>query len=270
MQLARVDVTLAREAGLSIALLSVMIRRAPLAAIASLSAALLATACSAPALPADSSPTPAATTVPSAGADAGGVTPAVTFGGGDFDAGYVPPLGDGGVTPGVCAPQPVTAVAPAWIPPHALHRNVCTPQEAAAIVSCFVQNQNCQVLVSSACHQCAVSGDNTPYSSALIVHQTPGVAPELNIEGCVGAVSKDPSATGCGPKLAAKYACAASACAGCKDAAGFQTCSTQADTTSCATQSAAAQCAAPYLAQCVQGTTELEVAFNLVKTFCGP
>lgn len=250
-----------------------MIRRASLAtALSAVSVAVVvlgAVGCSAPA-PAETSslnpPSAAAT-----GVDSGVASPAITFTGGDsYDAGYspTPVLGDGG---GVCAPQTVTPTVPAWKPPHALRRNVCTPQEAAAIVQCFVQKQNCQVLVSSACHQCAVSGDTTPYSSALIVHdQNPGQAPELNIEGCVAAAAGDPSATGCGPKLQAKYTCAASACTGCTDPTGYQTCAQQADTTVCATQNQAAQCAAPYIGQCVQGTTELEVAFNLVKVFCGP
>lgn len=247
-----------------------MTGRAPLATVASLSAVLLAAACSAPAPPPETSAGTAPTAAPIV-ADAGVATPAVTFTGGGYDAAYTTPsLGDGGVA-GVCSPQPTPPPAATWIPPHALHRNVCTPQEAAAIVSCFVENQNCQVLVSSACHQCAVSGDTTPYSSALIVHdQKPGTAPELNIEGCVGAVAGDPSATGCGPKLAAKYQCAAASCAGCTDATGFKTCSASADTTTCATSNTAAQCAAPYMAQCVQGASELDVAFNLVKTFCGP
>jgi hypothetical protein len=245
-----------------------MIRRASLATVASLFAAFVAAACSSPAPPPDSSavtPTAPATPAP---VDTT-ASPAITFTGGDTDAGYLP-YTDAAV-PGVCSPQPITAPAPVWIPPHALHRNVCTPQEAAAIVSCFVENQNCQVLVSSACHQCAVSGDTTPYSSALILHdQNPGKAPELNIEGCVGAVAGDPSAAGCGPRLAAKYSCSASSCGGCADPTGFQTCSAQADTSVCATANANAQCAAPYMSQCVQGSTELEVAFNLVKVFCGP
>lgn len=99
----------------------------------------------------------------------------------------------------------VVSAAVMWIPPHALHSNVCTPQDAAAIVSCFVQGQSCDVPVSAACHACAVSGDTTPYSSALIVHDpSSGKAPELNIAGCVGAASGDPSLAGCGAKLAAK------------------------------------------------------------------
>lgn len=182
----------------------------------------------------------------------------------------VMPTEDSGIA-GSCAPQPVTAPAVAWIPPHALHGNVCTPQDAAAIVSCLVQHQSCDAPVSAACHACAVSGDTTPYSSALIVHdQSSGKALELNIAGCVGAASGDPSLAGCGPKLAAMEACTASACAGCTDPTGSQHCTTLAATSVCATANAGAQCAAPYMAQCVQGTTELEVAFNLVKVFCGP
>lgn len=212
-----------------------MIQRASLSTVASLSIALAA-ACTAPAT------------------------------GAGHDAADAPPPSDGG-----CAPQPVTAPVATWIPPHVLHSNVCTPQEVAAIVSCFVQGQSCNVAVSIACHSCAVSGDTTPYASAVIVHdRSSGKTPELNIAGCVGAASGDPSVSGCGAKLAAKDACIAASCARCTDQAGLQHCSTQAGTTVCATENAGAQCAAPYLAQCVQGTTQLEVAFNLVKVFCGP
>lgn len=249
-----------------------MIRRVSLAAVASL-AALAAAACSAPAAPVDSSATtPGATATAAPSASAAPSSPSITFtDSSGSDAGTTPlPVSDGGAA-GVCAPQTVTTPTIMWKAPHALHRNVCTPQEAAAIVSCFVQNQNCNVLVSSACHQCAVSGDATPFSSALIVHdQNPSLAPELNVEGCVGEMAGDGSANGCGPKLAAKYQCEQSSCAGCTDATSYQSCAAQSDTGSCATANTTAQCAAPYLGQCVQGTTELEVAYNLVKVFCGP
>jgi len=182
----------------------------------------------------------------------------------------VPPTeGDGGVAGG-CAPRPVTAPA-MWIPPHALHSNLCTAQDAAAITSCFVQGQGCDVVVSATCRACAVSGDTAQYSSALIVHDQSSARPlALNIAGCVGAVSGDLSAGGCGAKLAAKEACTASSCAGCTDPIEFQSCAAQAEASVCAAANAGAQCAAPYMAQCVQGTTELEVAFNLVTLFCGP
>lgn len=236
-------------------------------------AALLVTAaaaCSAPATPVDTSAGPAASSITPPASSATPASPAITFTDGADGGSPTIPFGDSGVA-GACTPQAATPPAATWIPPHALHRNVCTPQEAAAIVSCFVQNQNCDVLVSSACHQCAVSGDTTGYSSALIIHdQNPSRGPELNVEGCVAAMSGDPSATGCGPKLVAKYACEAAACSTCADPTSAQQCAAQSDTTTCATQNTAAQCAGPYMSQCVQGTTDLEVAFNLVKTFCGP
>lgn len=249
-----------------------MIRAASIAAVISFAA--IAAACSAPAAPVDSSATtPAATptAVPAASAAPSGSSPSITFTD-TGDAGTTTlPTGDAAVTGGACTPQTATPPSIIWKAPHALHRNVCTPQEAAAIVSCFVQNQNCYVPVSSACHQCAVSGDSTAYSSALIVHdQNPSLAPELNVEGCVGALAGDTSANGCGPKLAAKYQCEAASCTGCADATSYQTCATSADNSTCATANTAAACAAPYVGQCVQGTTELEVAYNLVKVFCGP
>jgi len=80
-----------------------MIQRAFLAAVASLSVALAVAACAAPAI------------------------------GDSHDAADARPPIDGS-----CAPQSVTAPVVTWIPPHALHSNVCTPQDAAAIVSCFV------------------------------------------------------------------------------------------------------------------------------------
>jgi hypothetical protein len=170
-----------------------------------------------------------------------------------------------------CAPQPVTAPAPAWVPPHPLHGNVCSPQDGAAIVSCLLLGQSCNVPVSLACHVCAVSGDTSATSAALIVHDPgSGKAAELNIAGCVGAASGDPSSAGCGARLAVKEWCFASACAACPDPASSQACTSQAAAGVCATANAEAQCAAPYLAECVQGTTQLEIAFNLVKVFCGP
>jgi hypothetical protein len=212
--------------------------RVCLATVASLSAALAGAACATPAAP------------PATGDD-GGVA------------------GDGAA--GGCPPRAVTAPAITWIPPHPLHSNACTPSDAAAIVSCILDGQSCNVLVTVACRTCAVSGDTTPSSAALIVHdQSAGRAPELNIAGCVGAASGDPSLAGCGAKLAAKDACIASACAGCTAPADAQSCSTQATATVCAAASADAQCATPYLAQCVQGANQGEIAFNLVKVFCGP
>jgi hypothetical protein len=214
-----------------------MIQRVALAVVASLCAAVAAAACSAPAT---------------------GAGP---------DAASVPPPGDGA---GSCPPRPVTPPPIKWIPPHALHGNVCTPQDAAAIASCFVQAQSCEVLVSATCHGCAVSGDSSASSAALIVHDQSGNTDELNIAGCVGALSGDPSASGCGAKLAARDACITSACTACTDSASLSSCATRAATTVCAAANADAQCAAPYLPQCNQGTTELEVAFNLVRVFCGP
>lgn len=187
----------------------------------------------------------------------------------------LPPLttSDGGTTPpatGSCVPA--TAVTPAakvWKQPHALRLNVCTAQEAAAIVQCFISKQNCDALVTQACHACAVSGDATPYASALIVNAQ-GQPAELNVEGCVANMTGDPSANGCGPKLAARFECANQACTACTDETQRQSCLSQADTGVCATTATNASCATPYLTQCVQGTTELDVAYNLVRLFCGP
>jgi hypothetical protein len=147
--------------------------------------------------------------------------------------------------------------------------NVCTPQEATALAQCFITQQNCQAPINPACHACAMSGEASPYSSALLFNAA-NQPSELNVEGCVAALSGDTSATGCGPKLQARFACAGNACTACTDEAQRTTCLQQADTTTCSTVNQAAACATPYLPQCVQGNTELEVAFNLVRIFCGP
>jgi hypothetical protein len=187
-----------------------------------------------------------------------------------------PPMstGDGGLADtggaGGCPPQSITPPAITWIPPHALHSNACSQSDAAVILSCVLDGQNCTALVTVTCRACMISGDTTPSSATVIVHESPGSAPELNIAGCVGAASGDPSAGGCGAKLAAKTACIASACAGCTAPTDFQSCSAQASTSVCAAANADAQCAAPYMALCVHGATEGEIALNLANVFCGP
>ena len=147
--------------------------------------------------------------------------------------------------------------------------NLCSAEEAAALASCFIEKKNCEVGVRQLCHDCATSGAQSQMSSPLIYDATNQPA-ELNVEGCVGQLAGDPSANGCGAKLAARYACGAQACTTCADDASKETCSTSAGTTVCATQEAAAQCATPFLAQCKQGTTETQIAYNLLAIFCGP
>jgi hypothetical protein len=192
-----------------------------------------------------------------------------------LDSGVVlTPFGDGGgpvLPPGVCAPQQSQPPpATPWIPPHALRRNVCTPQEATSIVKCMFQQQDCQAQVSAACHACSVTSMSDPYSGALVVSQQ-GQPPSINVEGCIAALAGDTSAAGCGPKYVARFDCEANACSQCQqDEQAFVACADQADRTVCATQTAAAQCAEPYLNTCFNGQSYLEVAFNLIKIFCGP
>ena len=184
----------------------------------------------------------------------------------------LPPLtGDAGVAPtGACAPAAaVTATPKAWKAPLGIRRNVCTPTDAANIVSCFMNKQNCTVPVSAACHQCAVSAETSAYAAALIINAT-GQVSELNVEGCVAGLTNDLTATGCGPKLAARFECAEQACTTCQDPAQRNSCLQAADTSACAAQNQAAACATPVLDQCIQGATQVDVAINLVKVFCGP
>jgi len=183
-----------------------------------------------------------------------------------------PPIGDGGpVLPvGACVPQNKPATPTPWQQPHALRRNVCSPQEATSIVKCLFQQQDCQAQVSAACHACSVSSPADPYAGALIVSKQ-GETPAINVEGCIAALSGDISANGCGPKYVARFECEANACEHCvQDEQAFVACADQADRSVCAAQAAAATCADPYLATCFNGENYLEVAFNLIKIFCGP
>lgn len=170
---------------------------------------------------------------------------------------------------GQCAPKQVTPQQVPWQPPRTpLHLNVCTPQEATAIVTCRFSQQNCNAQVSSACHACSVTGPNDPKSGPLIIGQDGSAS--VNIEGCVSALSGDVSANSCGARLLSASICESEACADCQTDQAFEACLGQADKTVCAQPVAAAKCADQYMASCVQGNSVAEIAFNLIKLFCGP
>jgi hypothetical protein len=172
--------------------------------------------------------------------------------------------------PGPCDPLPsVEPWTGPWQPPHALHLGVCSAREAAAIASCFVDAQNCDVPVSAACHGCAVSGAESAEAGPLR-SELQGQPGGLNVPGCVAQLDGDPSADGCGPKLQAYLVCVDEACAACMDPDLLSGCEREADASTCSAAADAAACARPYLAQCEVGATDLEVAFELIAIFCGP
>jgi hypothetical protein len=123
-----------------------MIQRAWRATVAALSAAVATAACATPAMP------PAMST-----GDDGGLADTGSAGG--------------------CLPQSITPPAITWIAPHALHSNACSQSDAAVILSCVLDGQNCNAPVTVTCRACMVSGDTTPSSATVIVHdQSPGRA----------------------------------------------------------------------------------------------
>lgn len=188
---------------------------------------------------------------------------------GDSDGGDASSSTTGDGPPGPC--DPAASVEPwdgTWQPPHALHRGVCTPQDASAIASCFIDAQSCDVAVSAACHDCALSSPQSGESAPLQTDEQ-GVPVGLNIAGCVAQLDGDPSEAGCGPKVEAYLDCVDQACAACTDPDLLPGCRDDADATTCSAAAAAADCAIPYLSQCT-GDTLLDTAFDLIAIFCGP
>jgi hypothetical protein len=156
-----------------------------------------------------------------------------------------------------------------WVPPHALRRNICSPQESQTIANCFFGQQDCQTKVTAECHQCAISATNAPQSSAIIVDPAT-MAPALNVEGCVAGLQGDITPNGCGAKLAQMYSCEETSCGTCQNDDDWGVCADAADQATCATSVSAASCATPYLDTCIAGATDIDVAANLIRIFCGP
>lgn len=175
-----------------------------------------------------------------------------------------PPTAGGGA----CTPQQVSGLQVLWRPPSP-RQQVCTQQEAMAIATCFFNNQNCQTTVSAQCHHCAVSSPTTSSTyGAIIVDETGQREPEVNVEGCVATLTGDTSATGCGGRLKATYACESAACTQCTDSSQLANCQRAAAQGPCAQQAqASAQCEST-ASQCMSGSSEAEVAFNLIQMFC--
>lgn len=169
-----------------------------------------------------------------------------------------------------CAPI-ATPVSPIpWVPPNPLHQPVCTPQEASIVATCFtLGGQYCNALpnISPQCQTCAVVPGNSPRYGALI-QVDPSRPAELNVEGCVSALTGDGSATSCGARLLAESVCETNACNHCSTDAEFDQCNRAAASTTCASQAAAAACADAPLATCVQGKSRVEQATHLVALFC--
>lgn len=168
---------------------------------------------------------------------------------------------------GACTPTSTGTPEVVWRPPHR-QQGACTQQEAAAIATCFFNNQNCDQPVTANCHTCAVSSPTASQTfGAIIVDETGQREPEVNVEGCVAAMTNDTSASGCGARLKMTYACESAACSRC-DAQGLAACQRAAATGPCAQYAQqSAQCES-VASQCMAGTTEAEVAMNLIQLFC--
>ncbi len=175
----------------------------------------------------------------------------------------------GNPTTATCQPLAVNAPLSPWVPPNQVQRHVCSQAEAQVVAACFtLGGQYCQNLgaVNQACQACAVTPAASPTYGALVqIDQNSPAQP--NITGCVGALTGNPTASGCGAKLEAEVECEANACARCSDQ-DRGACANQAATTVCGAQRAASSCADQVLGTCLQGQTAADQAFNLVAIFC--
>jgi hypothetical protein len=158
---------------------------------------------------------------------------------------------------------------PVWVPPNPLRRPACTAQEASIVASCFtLGGQYCNALssVRPTCQTCAIVDASSPTYGALV--QTDPYSPaELNIPGCVSALTGDVSANSCGARLMAESNCELSACSQCADA-DLDACLDAAARTTCAAQYQAASCADGPLATCIHGNSLVDQATYLVSLFC--
>lgn len=171
-----------------------------------------------------------------------------------------------------CPPIATPASPIPWVMPNPLHQPVCTAQEAAIVASCFLLGgQNCNALpqISPYCQACAVVPGNAARYGALIQFD-PSRPAELNVSGCVGAVSGNASATGCGARLLAEEECEMAACNHCNTEPEYLACMRSAAATTCAPQAAAAACADGPLTVCVRGNSAVEQATHLIALFCMP
>lgn len=177
--------------------------------------------------------------------------------------------GPGGTTTSACQPLAVGGPASPWVQPNPVQRHVCSAAEAQVVATCFtLGGQYCQNLnaVNPACQSCAVTPAASPTYGALVqVDQSSPAQP--NITGCVGALTGNPTASGCGAKLESEIECEANACARCADA-DRGACANQAAATVCAAQRQASSCADQALATCLQGQSAADQAINLVAIFC--
>ena len=132
----------------------------------------------------------------------------------------VPPPADAAdVGVSTCAPAPVTAFVPEWIPPIAAQPQACSQTQlndyyAKCYDSTTSNNTDCGAWLKPpanvACGKCMVTADTATKYAALI--SSDGVT-TANIGGCIALLDGDVSATGCGAKYLAAFQCGRAACA---------------------------------------------------------
>lgn len=202
-----------------------------------------------------------------------------------YSSGSTPPArsGNGGTptnpnpnptpTPTQPACTPIAGSGPhsQWVPPNPLKHPVCSAQEAQVVAACFtLGGQYCNQLsaVNPNCVTCAVSSAGSPTYGALVQYdQYHAAAP--NIAGCISALTGNISNTSCGAAWLAEDDCEYASCAHCAQQ-DYAACTAAAATTTCAQTAAAAACAQQALGICVRGSSDVDIAINMIGLFCMP